>query len=51
MLITVQRLLGHAKISMTARYAHSPYNARVAAVKKLDELFSSQSAPGAQNEG
>jgi integrase len=44
-IITVQHLLGHAKISVTARYAHSPDNARVAAVKRLDELFSSQSAP------
>jgi integrase len=50
-IITVQHLLGHAKISMTARYAHSPDNARVAAVKRLDELFSSQSAPRGQNGG
>jgi hypothetical protein len=28
-IITVQHLLGHAKISMTARYAHSPNNARI----------------------
>jgi integrase len=44
-IITVQHLLGHAKISMTARYAHSPNNARIAAVRRLDELFSSQPAP------
>jgi len=44
-IITVQHLLGHAKISMTARYAHSPNNAKIAAVRRLDELFSSQPAP------
>lgn len=30
---------------MTARYAHSPDAARIAAVKRLDELFDSQPAP------
>jgi integrase len=35
-IITVQRLLGHAKISMTARYAHSLLHDRIAAVKLLD---------------
>jgi integrase len=44
-IITVQHLLGHAKISMAARYAHSPNNARIAAVRRLDELFSSQPDP------
>jgi integrase len=44
-IITVQHLLGHAKISMTARYAHSPDKARTAAVQRLDELFSLQPAP------
>jgi integrase len=44
-IITVQHLLGHARISMTARYAHSPDQARVAAVERLDGLFESQSAP------
>jgi integrase len=44
-IITVQHLLGHARISMTARYAHSPDQARVAAVERLDGLFGSQSAP------
>jgi integrase len=44
-IITVQHLLGHAKISMTARYAHSPDSSRTAAVKRLDELFTSQPAP------
>ena len=44
-LITVQRLLGHVNISMTARYAHSPDSARIAAVERLDELFSSQPVP------
>lgn len=44
-IITVQHLLGHARISMTARYAHSPDQARVAAVERLDGLFESQPAP------
>lgn len=44
-MITVQHLLGHAKIPMTARYAHSPDNARIAAVKRLDALFESQRVP------
>jgi integrase len=44
-LITVQHLLGHVNISMAARYAHSPDSARIAADKRLDELFSSQPVP------
>jgi len=44
-IITVQHLFGHAKIFITARYAHSPNNARIAAIRRLDELFSSQPAP------
>jgi Phage integrase family len=35
-LITVQQLLGHARISMTARYAHSLSDARIAAVRQLE---------------
>jgi site-specific recombinase XerD len=35
-LITVQHLLGHAKISMTARYAHSLADDKIAAVRRLD---------------
>jgi len=35
-LITVQQLLGHAKITMTARYAHSMADDKIAAVSKLD---------------
>lgn len=35
-IITVQHLLGHAKIAMTARYAHSQSEVRMAAVNKLD---------------
>ena len=38
-IVTVQHLLGHARISMTARYAHSPDVTRLAAVEKLDGLF------------
>lgn len=37
-IITVQHLLGHAKITMTARYAHSPDPSRIAAVRQLDRL-------------
>jgi integrase len=44
-IITVQHLLGHAKISMTARYAHSPNHAKIAAVSRLDKLFCSQPDP------
>lgn len=44
-LITVQHLLGHARISMTARYAHSPTQARIAAVERLDSLSARQSDP------
>lgn len=35
-LITVQHLLGHAKITMTSRYADSPTDARIAAVRRLE---------------
>lgn len=35
-LITVQQLLGHAKITMTARYAHSLASDKIAAVSELD---------------
>lgn len=35
-LITVQHLLGHAKITMTARYAHSLADDKIAAVRRLD---------------
>jgi len=35
-LITVQQLLGHAKITMTARYAYSMADDKIAAVSKLD---------------
>jgi integrase len=37
-IITVQHLLGHAKISMTARYAHPPDYAKVAAVNRLGNI-------------
>jgi integrase len=35
-LITVQHLLGHATITMTARYAHSLADDKIAAVRRLD---------------
>jgi integrase len=35
-LITVQQLLGHARITMTARYAHSASDTKIAAVARLD---------------
>ena len=35
-LTTVSRLMGHSKISMTARYAHSLDDAKIAVVSKLD---------------
>jgi hypothetical protein len=35
-LITVQQLLGHAKIAMTARYAHCMVDDKIAAVNNLD---------------
>lgn len=45
-LITVQHLLGHAKITMTARYAHSLADDKMAAVRRLDFAgFRSQPDP------
>jgi integrase len=35
-IVTVQNLLGHSKITMTARYAHSLADVKIAAVSKLD---------------
>jgi integrase len=35
-LITVQQLLGHARITMTARYAHSASDTKIAAIARLD---------------
>jgi integrase len=35
-LVTIQQLLGHTKITTTARYAHSSADAKIAAVKRLD---------------
>jgi len=43
-LITVQHLLGHATITMTARYAHSLANDKIAAVRRLD-LAAFRSSP------
>jgi integrase len=42
-LITVQQLLGHARISMTARYALS--DARIAAVRQLEARGPAQPDP------
>jgi integrase len=35
-IVTVQHLLGHSKITMTARYAHALADVKIAAVSKLD---------------
>lgn len=35
-IVTVQNLLGHSRITMTARYAHSLADVKIAAVSKLD---------------
>jgi integrase len=35
-LVTIQHLLGHATITMTARYAHSLADDKIAAVRRLD---------------
>jgi integrase len=35
-IVTVQHLLGHSKITMTARYAHALADVKLAAVSKLD---------------
>jgi site-specific recombinase XerD len=44
-IVTVQHLLGHARISKTVCYAHSPDATRIAAVEKLDGIFNSQNGP------
>jgi integrase len=45
-LITVQHLLGHAKITMTARYAHPLADDKIAAVRRLDgSRFEPSSVP------
>ena len=44
-LVTIQHLLGHARITMTGRYAHAPDAARIAAVARLDSISTSQSVP------
>jgi Phage integrase family len=49
-IITVQHLLDHAKISVTARYAHSPNIVRIATVRRLDELFALQPDPNRPQE-
>ena len=50
-LITVQHLLGHAKILMTVRYAHSPTQGRIAAVERLDALSRPQPDPNQTRDG
>jgi hypothetical protein len=42
-IVIVQKLLGHSKITMTARYAHSLADAKMAAVSKLDFAVSCSS--------
>jgi integrase len=37
-IITVQKLLGHSKVTMTERYTHSLADVKMAAVNKLDSL-------------
>ncbi len=37
-LITIQHLLGHPKITMTARYAHALADAKIEAVEKLEKV-------------
>jgi hypothetical protein len=40
-LITVQHLLGHAKIAVATRYARSPNSARIDAVARLENFSAS----------
>jgi site-specific recombinase XerD len=49
-LITAQHLLGHAKIAMTARHAHSPTRARVEAVERLSALHPDPRGHGQQGQ-
>ena len=46
-LITVQQLLGHAKITTTARYAHTADKNKIDAVKQFDRAEVSNRAIGA----
>ncbi len=51
-LITVQHLLGHAKITMTARYAHALADAKMGAVRKLEKVLRiTEPDPGRTPEG
>lgn len=44
-LITVQHLLGHANITMTARYAHALEDGKIAAVRRLVSKKAAQTVP------
>ena len=44
-LISVHQLLGHAKITATARYAHTADKTKLAVVKKLDRAEVPNRAP------
>ena len=50
-IISVQPLLGHSKITMTARYAHSPADVKMAAVWKLDFAGSCSSPDPSRSPG